>query len=73
MASILVRARQVAFVGGAQRRPDEPPFVLNERSFNPDVFERVADEVPAKAKAKAKPTQPDGVNAATDLGVDSVI
>lgn len=59
MASILVRARQVAFVGGAQRRPGEPPFVLDERSFNPDVFERVADEVPAESMKPAKqPKQP---------------
>lgn len=51
MASILVRARQVAFVGGAQRRPGEPPFVIDEKGFNPDVFERLE---PAKEEPKAK-------------------
>ena len=51
MASIQVRAKVVAFVGGAQRRPGDT-FSIDEKEFNPDVFERLEPVKAEQPKAK---------------------
>ena len=57
MASILVRARQVAFVGGALRQPGDT-FSIDEKGFNPEVFERVEPAKAEKAEPKGKQPKP---------------
>ena len=68
MASITVCVKVPAFVGGAMRRPDDDPFTIDEKGFNPDVFERVAEpKAEAKAKAGAKSEGNGGNNGASVL------
>lgn len=62
MAFIQVRAKVVAFVGGAQRRPEDGLFLIDERDFNPDVFERADSVKPAKQSKQPKAAADDGAS-----------